>query len=205
VDILYFDQDIVVCNKPPWLLSVPGRLPEHKDSLYTRVLSYFPTASVVHRLDCATSGVMVFALNKNSERYISIQFQNRQTEKTYQAIGAGISEKQEGVIDLPICVDWPRRPKQKIDFEQGKSSRTIYSVMESQANCTRFKLTPITGRSHQLRIHLRELGHPILGDRLYAPQDIIDASERLLLHAESLKFFHPSSAQKMSFYVECPF
>lgn len=205
LDILFYDQDILLCNKPPWLLSVPGRLPEHKDSLYTRVLDYFPSASVVHRLDCATSGIMLFALNKATERHLSIQFQKRQTKKQYQAVCDGICEQNQGTIDLPISVDWPNRPKQKIDFEKGKPSSTEFQVIEIGTHRSRFKLTPITGRSHQLRIHLKELGYPILGDRLYAPDAVVKLSERLLLHAEKLSFAHPANDRWMNFSVECPF
>lgn len=205
LDIIYYDQHLLLCNKPPWLLSVPGRLPEHKDSLYTRVMDHFPSATVVHRLDCATSGIMLFALNKTTERHLSIQFQKRQTRKQYQAVCAGVCQQEQGTIELPISVDWPNRPKQKIDFEKGKPSTTQFLVTETGTDYSRFQLTPIAGRSHQLRIHLKELGHPILGDRLYAPDNVVKLSDRLLLHAEQLSFAHPDNGRMMHFSVECPF
>ena len=163
--ILYHDDDLIVLNKQPWLLSVPGRKPEHQDSLATRVQALYPSATVVHRLDCATSGIMIMALNKACERHLSIQFQKRQVQKEYIAESWGICSESSGKIEIPIMVDWPNRPKQKVDFEEGKPSTTLWEVLEHTETTTRFKLTPITGRSHQLRIHLRELGFPMIGDR----------------------------------------
>lgn len=205
LDILYRDQDLLVLNKPAWLLSVPGRKPENQDSLALRAQYYFPSATVVHRLDCATSGIMVMALNKACERHLSIQFQKRQVQKNYVAKSWGLCQEKKGKIEIPIMVDWPNRPKQKVDYDEGKPSTTLYEVIEQSQECTRFSLTPITGRSHQLRIHLRELGHPILGDRLYAPEPVIALSERLLLHAQSIEFAHPTESQTMHFFSECPF
>lgn len=205
LDILYQDQDLLVLNKPAWLLSVPGRKPENQDSLALRAQYYFPTATVVHRLDCATSGIMVMALNKATERHLSIQFQKRQVHKNYVAKAWGLCEEGSGKIEIPIMVDWPNRPRQKVDYEEGKPSTTLWEVIELNEQCTRFSLTPITGRSHQLRIHLRELGHPIVGDRLYAPDSVVALSDRLLLHAQSIEFTHPTEEQTIHFFSECPF
>jgi len=205
VDIIYQCDEFIVANKPPWLLSVPGRKPDNQDSLFTRVKQLHPSASVVHRLDCATSGLMIFPLSKAIERHISIQFQQRSVRKIYIAIGHGESNETEGLIDCPIIVDWPNRPRQKVDWDKGKPAQTRWQVIERENQCTRFKLMPITGRSHQLRVHLRELGFPIIGDRLYAPPKVAQQSGRLLLHAEQIEFKHPISNQVLNFYSQCPF
>lgn len=210
LDIIYQDDDIVVLNKASGILSVPGRLPEHQDCLQNRVQRVLPTATVVHRLDMATSGIMIMALNKPAHVAISRQFEQRKTQKSYLARVWGLVEQSEGSVDLPLISDWPNRPKQKVDHENGKKSLTHYRVL-SHKNATDEKastfleLTPITGRSHQLRVHMLALGHPILGDKLYAPKDALIMRNRLQLHAMTLSLFHPSSEQAITFNAPCPF
>ena len=160
--VLYQDEHIIVVNKPSGLLSVPGRAEEHRDSVMTRVQADFPVAESVHRLDMATSGVIVVALTKAAERELKRQFREREPKKSYIARIWGHMEHDEGLIDLPLICDWPNRPKQKVCFEHGKSAQTGYLVLSRDADgSTRVKLTPITGRSHQLRVHMLALGHPI--------------------------------------------
>ncbi|KAB8306164.1 bifunctional tRNA pseudouridine(32) synthase/23S rRNA pseudouridine(746) synthase RluA [Erwinia endophytica] len=198
--ILYQDQHIIVVNKPSGLLSVPGRLAEHKDSVMTRIQRDFPTAESVHRLDMATSGVMVAALTKAAERELKRQFREREPKKTYVARVWGQPDKEKGVIDLPLICDWPNRPKQKVCFENGKAAQTEYEVLEYEAgNSARVQLTPITGRSHQLRVHLLALGHPILGDNFYAHEQARVMAPRLLLHAQTLTITHPQYQTSMTF------
>lgn len=198
--ILYQDAHIMVVNKPSGLLSVPGRLDEHKDSVMTRIQRDFPQAESVHRLDMATSGVMVVALTKAAERELKRQFREREPAKTYVACIWGHPEKEGGVVDLPLICDWPNRPKQMVCFENGKAAQTEYQVLEYRAdNSARVSLKPITGRSHQLRVHMLALGHPILGDNFYAHPDARAMAPRLLLHAESLTITHPAFGNAMTF------
>lgn len=210
LDIIYQDNDIVVLNKASGILSVPGRLPEHQDCLQNRVQRVLPTATIVHRLDMATSGIMIMALNKPAHVAISRQFEQRKTQKSYIARVWGLVELNDGSIDLPLISDWPNRPKQKVDHENGKKSLTHYHVLshndsiDEQAS-TLLELTPITGRSHQLRVHMLALGHPILGDRLYAPPEPLSMRKRLQLHALKLSLFHPSTEQAITFSAPCPF
>ncbi|KGJ94257.1 pseudouridine synthase [Colwellia psychrerythraea] len=210
LDIIYQDDDIVVLNKASGILSVPGRLPEHKDCLQNRVQRVLPTATVVHRLDMATSGIMIMALNKPAHVAISRQFEQRKTQKSYLARVWGLVEQNEGSVDLPLISDWPNRPKQKIDHENGKKSLTHYRVLshnnstEEHAS-TLLELTPVTGRSHQLRVHMLALGHPILGDKLYAPKEALIMRSRLQLHALTLSLFHPNTEQAITFNAPCPF
>ena len=210
LDFLYRDEDIVVAHKPSGLLSVPGKAAEHKDALITRVNAVLPTATVVHRLDMATSGIMVMALNKDSHRHISKQFELRKTKKRYFANVFGHIAQDSGDVDLPLICDWPNRPKQMVDFERGKHALTHFDVVERtyDTNGHPFSLValyPITGRSHQLRVHMLELGHPILGDRLYAHDSALAMASRLQLHAESLCFTHPSTKQWLNFQCPTPF
>ncbi|MDZ7279519.1 bifunctional tRNA pseudouridine(32) synthase/23S rRNA pseudouridine(746) synthase RluA [Pantoea eucrina] len=198
--ILYQDAHIMVVNKPSGLLSVPGRLEEHKDSVMTRIQRDFPQAESVHRLDMATSGVIVVALNKAAERELKRQFREREPSKVYVARVWGHPAAAEGVIDLPLICDWPNRPKQMVSFEHGKPAQTEYQVQEQEAgNSARVLLKPITGRSHQLRVHLLALGHPILGDNFYAPEEARLLAPRLQLHAESLTLTHPAFGNSMTF------
>lgn len=198
--ILYQDDHIMVVNKPSGLLSVPGRLEEHKDSVMTRIQRDFPQAESVHRLDMATSGVLVVALTKAAERELKRQFREREPEKSYVARIWGHPPKDEGLVDLPLICDWPNRPMQKVCFETGKSAQTEYLVLERAAdNSARIQLKPITGRSHQLRVHMQALGHPILGDRFYAHDEALAMASRLQLHAEWLTITHPAFGNKMTF------
>lgn len=210
LDIIYQDDDIVVLNKASGILSVPGRLPEHQDCLQNRVQRVLPTATVVHRLDMATSGIMIMALNKPAHVAISRQFEQRKTQKSYLARVWGLVKQSEGSVDLPLISDWPNRPKQKVDYENGKKSLTHYRVLSHNDSTdeqvsTFLELTPITGRSHQLRVHMLALGHPILGDRLYAPEEALSMRNRLQLHALNLSLFHPSTEQAITFNAPCPF
>ncbi|KLN97684.1 bifunctional tRNA pseudouridine(32) synthase/23S rRNA pseudouridine(746) synthase RluA [Moellerella wisconsensis] len=203
--VLYQDEHIMVVNKPSELLSVPGKAPEHKDSIMTRVQQQFPEAESVHRLDMATSGVMIVALNKAAERELKRQFREREPKKTYIARVWGHLEKQQGLIDLPLICDWPNRPKQKVCYETGKSAQTEYEVLAYEEHATRVKLSPITGRSHQLRVHMLALGHPILGDRFYAHPDAKALAPRLQLHAEQLYITHPAYGTPMHFSCKADF
>lgn len=210
LDIIFQDEDIVVLNKSSGLLSVPGRLPEHQDCLQNRVQRVLPTATVVHRLDMATSGIIIMALNKPAHVAISRQFEQRKTQKSYIARVFGHINENKGSVNLPLICDWPNRPKQKVDHENGKQSLTHYQVLSygelsSGDSSTLVELTPVTGRSHQLRVHMLALGHPILGDRLYAHEKALTTSPRLQLHAKNLSLAHPSSGELIAFSAPCPF
>lgn len=204
LDILYQDKDIMVINKPSGLLSVPGREAKHYDSAFSRVLQLQPLAQVVHRLDMATSGILLLALRRNAERELKRQFQERETHKVYFARVYGHLEG-EGTIDLPLICDWPNRPRQKVDFEIGKPSVTHYQVISHGQQSTLVKLMPVTGRSHQLRVHMMALGHAILGDGFYADPQARALAPRLLLHAAELSFKHPYSGEPMLFKTRVPF
>lgn len=204
-EIMYEDEDMLVLNKQSGLLSVPGRLPEHKDSLYKRILEVYPTAQVVHRLDMDTSGIIIMPLNKATLSHISKQFQARTVSKTYIADVYGTPENKNGAVDLPLIFDPPNRPKQKVCHETGKPSLTHYEVINEGEEFSRVKLTPVTGRSHQLRVHMLALGHPIIGDTLYAHNKALKLANRLHLHAHSLTLQHPSSEQILDFTSPVPF
>ena len=198
--VLYQDDHIMVVNKPSGLLSVPGRQPEHKDSVMTRIQRDYPAAESVHRLDMATSGVIIVALTKAAERELKRQFREREPAKRYQARVWGHPAAEKGVIDLPLICDWPNRPKQKVCFETGKAAQTEYEVLEYRDdNSASVQLTPITGRSHQLRVHMLALGHPILGDGFYAHDEAKAMAARLQLHAEMLTITHPQYGTPMTF------
>ncbi|MFY0659144.1 MAG: RluA family pseudouridine synthase [Shimia sp.] len=202
--VLHEDSDIVVVDKPAGLLSVPGRGEHLADCLLTRVQVAFPTALLVHRLDRDTSGVMVFALTPHAQRYLSKQFEERKTKKTYVARVWGQVAEKTGTVDLPLIVDWPNRPLQMVDHENGKPAHTDWRVLKVKDSETRVRLTPKTGRSHQLRVHMLALGHVILGDPLYAKDDA-RAFDRLMLHSEELRISHPESGKGMSFRAKAPF
>lgn len=204
---LYQDDDIIAVSKPAWLLSVPGRGEDKIDSVAHRVQQQYPEARTVHRLDWATSGVIIMALNAEAHRHLNKQFADRKTEKRYIAVVGGLVDQDEQCIDLPLRCDWENRPRQIVDFEQGKPSQTIVNVdkRDTENNCTRLILKPITGRSHQLRVHLQQIGHPIIGDQLYAPPELRDCSPRLLLHAEWLRVFQPTTGEPIDFFDESPF
>tara|TARA_B100001059_G_scaffold235624_1_gene281934 strand:+ start:1167 stop:1796 length:630 start_codon:yes stop_codon:yes gene_type:complete len=199
LSIVYQDDDLLIVNKPSGLLTVPGKDPKHADCLIARVNRVFPNAKIVHRLDMATSGIICLAMHKEAHRNLSIQFQDRKTAKRYVARVFGKLEQQTGSVDLPLICDWPNRPKQMVDHDKGKPSLTHFKVLEHEAQATRVELTPITGRSHQLRVHMLSLGHPILGDRLYAHSEALALAPRLQLHAEMLSLTHPASDEKMVF------
>ena len=203
--ILYADSEIVIANKPSGLLSVPGRGPEKQECLVSHLQLLYPEIKIVHRLDMDTSGIMVLALNAKAHRNISRQFQDRETSKTYHAICAGIAGVTEGLTKLPMRCDWERRPLQMIDFKQGKHAETRWKVIEQAVDHFLIELTPITGRSHQLRLHMKSLGHPILGDNLYADPIALSMANRLLLHATRLSFKHPSSGAIMEFTAPAEF
>lgn len=210
LDIIFQDEDIVVLNKSSGLLSVPGRLPEHQDCLQNRVKRVLPSATIVHRLDMATSGIMIMALNKPAHVAISRQFEQRKTKKSYIARVFGTIADIEGSVNLPLICDWPNRPKQMVDHENGKKSLTNYSVLSystlsSGDETTLVELRPVTGRSHQLRVHMLALGHPILGDRLYAHEKALAVSPRLQLHARNLSLTHPVTGELLCFVAPCPF
>jgi tRNA pseudouridine32 synthase / 23S rRNA pseudouridine746 synthase len=205
LDVIHLDDHILAVNKPSGLLSVPGKAVEHRDCLETRVKAAYTDALLVHRLDMDTSGVMVFAMGKAAQRHISSQFQKRQLEKTYVARVRGHVAADSGTVDLPLIVDWPNRPLQMVDFERGKPSVTDWSVLERDGDVTRMELRPKTGRSHQLRVHMRELGHAILGDRFYADATTIAAADRLQLHAQTLHLRHPEGGAWLALHAPCPF
>lgn len=207
LDIVYEDNYLLLVNKPSGLLSVPGRGEDKQDCLITRIQSEYPDALIVHRLDMSTSGLMVIALGKELERSLSILFQKREVNKKYIAVVDGEVVPHFGVVDLPLITDWPNRPKQKIDFISGKPSKTRYSIhsYNKQNNTSRIELTPITGRTHQLRMHMQAIDHTILGDELYATKDAIEKSSRLLLHACYLSFQHPVTGELIKINSEPEF
>ena len=200
LNLVYRDDYIAVVNKPSGLLSVPGNQPQYYDSAMSRVKEKYGFCEPAHRLDMATSGILLFALSKAADRELKRQFREREPKKYYQALVWGHVEQDHGVVELPLICDWENRPRQKICFERGKRAVTFYDVLQRYPNnTTRVKLTPITGRSHQLRLHMLALGHPILGDKFYAHPQAKALSPRLCLHAESLQIQHPISGETMVF------
>lgn len=205
LDIIYQDNDIVVLNKPAGLLSVPGKALEHRDCLELRVRRALPSVRVVHRLDMATSGLIVMALNKPAQVALNQQFAARTVKKSYVAVIFGQLQQASGSVELPLRCDWPNRPKQMVDHQEGKPALTHFEVIEQFAESTRVRLFPVTGRSHQLRVHMLSLGHPIQGDRLYGEPLAVTRASRLQLHAETLEFAHPIHGQIMQFKLPAPF
>lgn len=203
--IVHVDEDVLVLSKPANLLSVSGKLESHSDCLEARALKEFSNARVVHRLDRGTSGIFIMALNAEAHRHLGLQFEKRKTQKTYIAEVIGLVENDEGTINLPMRTDWYNRPKQMVDTYFGREAITQWKVLSRGAQTTRLELYPKTGRSHQLRVHLQELGHPILGDSFYAPDHAVAMSERLLLHAEKLEVYHPKNSDCVTFNDPCPF
>lgn len=204
LSLIHHDAQIVVVDKPAGLLSVPGKGEDKADCLIERLRGVFPEILLVHRLDRDTSGVMVFALTKAAQGALGQQFEKRQTKKIYVARVAGRLEPREGRGDLPLCVDWPNRPKQHVDPENGRPAQTDWRVVKYLPKETRVRLMPVTGRSHQLRVHMAETGHPILGDALYAEGAARDFP-RLMLHAESLRVRHPDTGKSLTYSAPCPF
>jgi tRNA pseudouridine32 synthase/23S rRNA pseudouridine746 synthase len=229
LDLLHCDDSLLVVNKPAGLLAVPGRGEDKQDCLFARVQLKFPDALVVHRLDMATSGLMVFARGAEMQRRLSQMFREREVEKRYVAVVADKLEPETGEVDLPIVADWPNRPLRKIDAETGKPSLTRYRLMDNEMTVrpelvegrapgcgvgfdklspngvfetSRVELEPVTGRTHQLRVHMSAIGHPILGDALYG---VASSAPRLLLHACSLSFAHPLSGNPLNFASAAPF
>ena len=207
LDILFKDEYLIIINKPSGLLSVPGRGEDKHDCLISRIQTEYSDALIVHRLDMSTSGLMVIARGKELERSLSILFQNRKVNKKYIAIVDGKVKPDHGEINFPLITDWPNRPKQKIDFTSGKSSQTQYSALsyDEENNTSRIELTPLTGRTHQLRLHMQAIEHAILGDELYANKNAVEKAPRLLLHARYLSFKHPISGEFIEFYSEPEF
>lgn len=209
--ILHCDEWLLVVNKPEGLLSVPGRGPDRADCLVTRLQARWPEVLAVHRLDMGTSGVMVFARGAEAQRRLSMGFERRTVGKRYVAVVAGSPPTREAwsEIDLPLAVDWPNRPRQRVDHANGRPSRTRWRVLAPQAGSwgpgARLALEPVTGRSHQLRVHLMAIGHPIIGDPLYAPPALAAGSPRLLLHAERLELLHPADGRPVGWQVAAPF
>lgn len=204
LDLYYLDEYLLVVHKPAGLLSVPGRGEDKQDCMIQRVLREYADAFIVHRLDMDTSGLLLIARGKSMQSALSILFQQRSVHKRYLAVVGGQLEQKEGEINLPLLLDWPNRPKHKVDFEQGKPSLTRYRLLsyDAAADLSRVELEPFTGRSHQLRVHLMSLGHPIIGDELYAPPELKAKANRLLLHAWQLGFQHPITQAALQF--ECP-
>ncbi len=204
LEILHEDAAVLGVMKPHGLLSVPGKGAHLADCLLARVQAVFPHALLVHRLDRDTSGVMVFALSPHAQRHLGLQFEKRQVKKTYVARVWGEMRETQGRVDLPLCVDWPNRPRQHVDFEHGKPAQTDWRVMRGEAGTTRVRLSPLTGRSHQLRVHMREIGHPILGDPFYAEGAARDFP-RLMLHAEELRLRSPEDGHGIRIRNKTPF
>ncbi len=205
VRIVHADHAVLVVDKPAGLLSVPGKGAHLADCMIARVQRLYPEALLVHRLDLDTSGVMVFALTRHAQRHLGQEFETRQTKKVYVARLWGHLQPKEGRVNLPLIVDWPNRPRQHVNHATGKPAVTDWRVLRHDPDgTTRVRLYPLTGRSHQLRVHCQSLGHPILGDPLYAEGPARDFP-RLMLHAESLRFRHPDSGKGMTFSVPCPF
>lgn len=206
IELTHQDAALLVVNKPSLLLSVPGRAEDNKDCLITRLQhNGYPEARIVHRLDWETSGLMVIARDPDSHRELSRQFQDRETDKAYSALCWGEPEQDGGEIDLPLRYDPPNKPRHVVCHLQGKSALTRWRVVERHGDYSRLELRPVTGRSHQLRVHLLAIGHPLLGDRLYAPPPALELRSRLCLHASALGFSHPHSGERLRFASTAPF
>ncbi len=204
LNILYEDAEVLLVDKPSGLLSVPGKGPELADCLISRVQTYVPQALLVHRLDRDTSGVMIFAMTPHAQRHLGLQFEKRMTRKTYVARVWGVPKDAAGCIDLPLIVDWPNRPKQKVCHETGKPALTEWKRLSVDGETARLRLMPKTGRSHQLRVHCMAMGHPILGDPFYAT-GAAGAFPRLMLHSQELRFKHPDGGRSMKARAPVPF
>ena len=201
--VLYQDAAVIVVDKPAGLLSVPGKTEGRADCLQSRLRAAHWDTLLVHRLDCDTSGVMIFARTKAAQGFLGQEFEQRRAKKTYIARVAGEMKADNGTVDLPLGTDWPNRPRQKVDNEAGRPAVTDWQVIARGAGETRLRLTPKTGRSHQLRVHMLELGHPILGDPIYSEDATLFS--RLMLHAEILSLNHPVTKAWISFSSPCPF
>lgn len=205
LSIVHLDDAFVLVNKPTLLLSVPGRGADKQDSVVTRLACDYPWVREVHRLDWETSGLMLLARSAEAHRELSRQFREREVSKGYTALLYGELAAAEGEVDLPLGADWPNRPRQIVDRQCGKPSLTRWRRLGLEGGCSRVALSPVTGRTHQLRVHMQAIGHPILGDRLYAHAAAVARAPRLLLHASSLTFFHPLTGESLSFHSGVPF
>ena len=206
LEILYEDEDLIVVNKPAGLLSVMGRLPEHQDSAYLRVLEKYPSAKVTHRLDMATSGLLMFAKHRDAEVAVSKMFQARTVKKYYIALVQG-QIQAEGSVEVPLITDWENRPRQMVHFELGKQAKTLFQLVdyETETDQSRVRLEPVTGRSHQLRVHMMYIGHPIMGDKLYHPEPAQFHLKRMALHAAYLAFQHPLTKHEVEIHSDVKF
>jgi tRNA pseudouridine32 synthase / 23S rRNA pseudouridine746 synthase len=207
IGIVFADDHLIAIDKPYGLLSVPGRDPANRDCVPSRLHAEFGELRIVHRLDLDTSGLMILARDAETHRQLNRQFEQREVEKYYEALVWGLPMEDNGNIELPICVDWPNRPKKIVDHINGKPAQTFYRVLsrDAQKNIARLELKPITGRSHQLRVHLAEIGHPILGCPFYAHEAAKNAHSRLTLHARELRITHPVSKERLVFKTQTPF
>ena len=204
LEIIHDDHEILVVCKPAGLLSVPGKGAHLADCLLARVQEVYPQALLVHRLDRDTSGVMVFALTPHAQRHLGLQFEKRHIKKSYVARVFGTTQETSGTIELPLIVDWPNRPRQMVDHRNGRQAITEWKALRVGSDETRVRLRPITGRSHQLRVHMAEIGHPILGDALYAT-GVARAHPRLMLHSEELRLRHPDGGKGLRFRIKPEF
>ena len=206
LDVIFLDDYYLALNKPAGLLSVPGRGPDKADCMAARVNYEYPEALIVHRLDMSTSGVLLIARSLEAQAAMGKRFEYREVEKTYIARVAGECPSA-GEIDFPLITDWPNRPRQVVDHEVGKSAFTHFERLNFSVGdgVSRVSLHPKTGRSHQLRVHMASIGHPILGDELYAPDEWVDGQSRLYLHAQSLQFEHPFTQEFLFIESLAPF
>lgn len=206
IDLIWQDEAVLIVRKPAGLLSVPGRGPALQDCVASRVQARWPDALIVHRLDMATSGLLVMARGLEAQRRLSQAFAERRVDKEYTAVVHGLPDDDSGQIDLPLMSDWPNRPRQRVDAERGKPALTHWRVLQRDAatGTTRLLLQPVTGRTHQLRVHLLAVGHPIVGDALYGPPPRPDAP-RLLLHASRIGLPHPDDGRRLDFSDAAPF
>lgn len=207
IEVLFQDEHLLLINKPSGLLSLSGKHPLNIDSVHFRLVKEFPTATLVHRLDLGTSGIMIVALNKGINGHIGKQFQNRSVSKTYIALLEGLLQQDSGIIELPIAKDEANFPLQKICDVSGKKAKSQYQVIERHKNSetTKVLYSPVSGRTHQLRIHSQQIGHPILGCDLYASVSSFDKAHRLMLHAATIDFDHPVTGERIHGFSECPF
>lgn len=200
--IIYYDNDIIIVDKPSGLLSVPGKAEDNKDCVELRAQNSFKDARIVHRIDLSTSGLLLLARGIENLRILSKAFETRKVSKKYIALLHGRLEKDRGTIEAPIITDWPNRPRQMVDFERGRHATTHYKVLSRNGENTRVEFTPITGRSHQLRVHSIHIGHAICGDHFYIGEDEFP---RLCLHAAFLSFEHPRTKKEICFESPAPF
>ena len=201
IEIIYQDKYIIAVNKPQALLSVPGLGPDKKDCMISRLVELIPEVKVVHRLDCYTSGIMLFAIGIEMQRALSRIFHDRKIQKQYIAVVRQWFDENEGVIKFPMRCDIDNRPRQIVDYEHGKSALTYWQVLQREHKNVRLLLKPETGRTHQLRVHCAAMGFPIIGDGLYGDDEV--KQPRMLLHADNLLFTHPVTHKEMHLFADC--